>query len=257
MSAERTWDLDDLRAYVRSPEGQPVAASELSGVGRLMRRVVPRGLRHHLRALATDLRRPQARRRFAAAATADAPLRLHLACGFNHKDGWLNVDLVGARVDVAWNLAHGIPLPDESVDAIAHEHLLEHLTLDQGFAFTVECLRVLKRGAALRIGVPDAGLCLRSYAGQADPDWARSRPTPMLAVQALFYENGHRAMYDGETLAGLCRAAGFATAEPTAFGSGRLGPEADSPERRDGTLYVEAVKAPDAAPPHGDGPAPA
>lgn len=94
----------------------------------------------------------------------------------------------------------------------------------------------------LRVAVPDAGACLRSYAGVADPDWALSQPTPMLAVQALFYEHGHRAMYDEELLVGTLAAAGFAEAAARAFGNSRLSPCPDSEVRRDGTLYVEGVK---------------
>lgn len=102
---------------------------------------------------------------------------------------------------------------------------------------------MLAPGGVLRIGVPDAGLCLDSYAGNADPDWARSRPTGMLAVQSLFYEHGHRSMWDAETLTLACRAAGFAEARHTPAGESWIAPCPDSPERADGTLYVEARKS--------------
>jgi predicted SAM-dependent methyltransferase len=158
------------------------------------------------------------------------------------KEGWLNVDLFATRADVYWDLALGIPLPDSSVEAVFHEHMLEHLTLQSGFMFTRECHRVLKPGSVLRIGVPDAGALLDSYSGKGDPEWANSRPTGMLAVQALFYENGHLAMYDSETLILMCRAAGFAEATQRMSGEGLLQPSPDTPSRESGTLYVEARK---------------
>lgn len=102
---------------------------------------------------------------------------------------------------------------------------------------------MLEPGGVLRVAVPDAGALLASYAGTGDPGWARSRPTGMLAVNALFYEHAHRAMYDAETLTLMLRAAGFAHAEHSAFGEGALQPTPDGPARRDGTLYVEARKA--------------
>ena len=95
----------------------------------------------------------------------------------------------------------------------------------------------------LRIGVPDAGACIDSYSGKAGPEWAASRPTAMLAVQALFYENGHRAMYDGETLALMCRAAGFSEVERKEAGESWIDGCPDTPGRASGTLYVDARKA--------------
>jgi hypothetical protein len=92
------------------------------------------------------------------------------------------------------------------------------------------------------VAVPNAGDCLRSYAGIDDPDWARSQPTPMIAVQALFYEHGHRAMYDAQLLVAVLAAAGFEEVASHDFGDSRLSPCPDTELRRDGTLYVEGVK---------------
>jgi hypothetical protein len=90
--------------------------------------------------------------------------------------------------------------------------------------------------------VPDAGLCINSHAGTTAPDWAQSQVTGMLAVQALFYENGHCAMYDAETLTLMCRAAGFAEAHHSDWGEGWIQTSPDTPSRRGGTLYVDARK---------------
>jgi predicted SAM-dependent methyltransferase len=196
-----------------------------------------------LRAISTAVLKPKARRRLAK--LRESPeLRLHLGSGFLSKDGWIDVDLAGAPADLVWNLKHGIPFETGTVDAIFHEHLLEHLTLQQGFQLTRECHRALKPGGVLRVAVPNAGACLRSYAGIDDPAWAQSRPTPMLAVQALFYEHGHHAMYDEQLLAEVLAAAGFVEAAAHEFGDSRLDPPPDTEVRRDGTLYVEGVKPP-------------
>jgi len=208
--------------------------------GALIRRL-PRWLPGLVRSWGTRAMLPVARRKWAAAQD-QSPLKLHLGCGWLHKDGWVNVDLFMTRADIVWNLAGGIPLRDNSVDAILHEHLMEHLTLQQGYALAQECLRVLKPGGRLRIGVPDAGACVASYAGLADPDWANSQPTGLIAVQALFYEHGHRAMYDAQTLTLMCRAAGFSEARARESGDTDIQPAADTESRRDGTLYVECVK---------------
>ncbi|HEU4703024.1 MAG TPA: methyltransferase domain-containing protein [Conexibacter sp.] len=194
-----------------------------------------------LRHAGTGLSRPRSKRKWDQLPT-DGSVRLHLGCGWAHKPDWVNVDLFATSADVVWDLRHGIPLPDNTVAAIFHEHMLEHLSLRDGHLLAQECLRVLAPGGVLRIGVPDAGLCIDSYAGKADPDWAQSRPTGMLAVQALFYEHGHQSMWDGETLTRALLAAGFADARRTDFGESWIEPPPDSQDRRDGTLYAEARK---------------
>jgi predicted SAM-dependent methyltransferase len=227
--------MRDLMAHgFRSVEPPPIAG------GKLLRRL-PSSLPGRVRATGTILMRRRSRER-AARMQSQPQLRLHLGCGWVHKPGWVNVDLFLTKADLVWDLSHGIPFADDSVEAIFHEHLLEHLTLQQGFRLAEESLRVLRPGGILRIGVPDAGACVASYAGLADPDWANSQPTGMLAVQALFYEHGHRAMYDAQTLITLCRAAGFRDSSARSSGDSDLDRAPDTETRRDGTLYVESVK---------------
>jgi predicted SAM-dependent methyltransferase len=231
--------LDELARYLERGEQAP-PPPPISG-GRLLR-AAPAWAPGLVRSLGTKVMKPRSRRFFEQLRQQQS-IRLNLGCGWDHKDGWTNVDLFATSADVHWDLRLGIPLPDGTVEAIIHEHMLEHLSLSDGFAFTRACLTALRPGGVLRIGVPDAGLCVDSYAGRADPEWAQSRPTGMLAIQALFYENGHRAMYDAETLTLMCRAAGFAEARHTDWGESWIEPCPDSPDRRDGSLYVEARKA--------------
>lgn len=168
------------------------------------------------------------------------PVRLNLGSGFAPKPGWTNIDLVGAPGAIPWNLANGIPFPDRSVEAVFHEHFLEHLPMQAGLALTKECKRVLRPGGVLRFGVPDAEAVIRSYARQIDTAWAESKPTAMLAVCGLFYEHGHCAMYDSLTMEMLCRAAGFREVSRAYDGESRIQPCPDSPGRF-GSAWVEAI----------------
>ena len=104
----------------------------------------------------TEAKRPRERRR-AETAAQGRDLRLHLGSAWQPKEGWFNVDLVGHPVDLAWNFAHGLPFPDGSAEAIFHEHLLEHLTLEAAAKLIEESHRVLRPGGVMRIAVPDAG----------------------------------------------------------------------------------------------------
>jgi predicted SAM-dependent methyltransferase len=208
-----------------------------------LKNLVPVRYRGTGRMILTDLVRTRERRK-AQVIAAQPGLRLHLGCGGERKDGWVNIDLLGDPVDVAWNLANPLPFRSGSVAAVFHEHLLEHLPLQAGDAFLQECYRVLQPGGILRVGVPDAGKLIRAYAGDREylealhPD----RPTALLAVQELFYWHRHCAMFDTETLSLFFRASGFPDPQERDFGDSELGQPPDTERRRAETLYMEARK---------------
>lgn len=239
MGVSRDDGVAEFRSYVERAGAPHIPHRE--GLAAAVRRPVPVGLRPYLRRWATQAVAPWARAK--AARQADLRARLHLACGANYKLGWVNVDLLGTRVDIPLDLSRALPWPDGSVGAIFHEHYLEHLDLCQARALTIECHRVLRAGGVLRIGVPDAKACLHAYCGdESRAQWIAGRPAPLLAVSELFYEHGHRSVWDEETLALLCRSAGFSAVAPQEFGTGLLAPSGDSENRRGWTLYVEAVR---------------
>lgn len=216
---------------------------ELAPLAAAIRRVLQPRTALRLRVLATDAIRPLMSRR-ARRLGYRSPLRLHLGSGRFNKEGWVNVDLVGAPVEVAWNVTRRLPFADGCADAVFHEHLLEHLPLEQGTSLLRECYRVLRPGGILRIGVPDAGSYARSYAGEGDL-LARvrpGRPTPFLALQEVFYSDGHCVAYDEETHIYVCQAAGFIDVQPRSFGQTRLEPSPDGDHRRLESLYVECAK---------------
>src|SRR3989442_1209679 len=201
-------------------------------------------------------------RRRARLYASTQPIRLHLGCGPLYKRGWINIDLAqpsptalrawvvrkrsGGKeeLDLMWDLRRGLPFPNDSVEAIFSEHLLEHFDYAAGFALLVECHRVLQPGGVLRIGVPDLERYIHAYHGK-DPiidDCRPGRPTQAIAMSEIFFHHGHRATYDYETLALACREAGFSFVEHSAFAQGRLGAEVDSEMRSLETLYAEATK---------------
>jgi predicted SAM-dependent methyltransferase len=184
-------------------------------------------------------------RRRAAALARRRPLRLHLGSADSRLDRWVNVDLFrpGRRLDLYWDLRRGIPFADGCVDAIFAEHLLEHLTLDDGIGLLRECRRVLAPGGVVRIGVPDLERYVASYLKRDDLiDVVRpGRPTRAIALGEPFFLHGHRTMYDFETLRYALTQSGFGEVERSEFGGGRIDPSPDSPGRRAETLYVEAT----------------
>lgn len=84
----------------------------------------------------------------------NVPLKLNLGCGMRPKPGFFGVDLVEMDgVDVVADLNEGLPdLPDNSVDEIMTQHVLEHV---QNFMPLMrELHRVVRPGGTIRITVP-------------------------------------------------------------------------------------------------------
>lgn len=234
----------ELQEYIRFLDRSGRASPNDSAARRLLKAMLPVPLRGALKWTLTRVAEPYSQIRARRIAARAAPLLVHLGCGASPKPGWLNVDLLGADVDLWWDVTRRLPFADGQVDAVFHEHLLEHLSLEQGLALTRECRRVLKEEGTLRIVVPDCQGYLASYAedGAFLEEARPGRPTRLLAASEVFFRHGHRSAYDFETLALVCREAGFAVVERSPYGGGRIQPCPDSDHRQRESLYVEGVK---------------
>jgi predicted SAM-dependent methyltransferase len=231
-----TSDPQRVRQYLQNPPHEPLRP----GLGGRLSAVLPQKAIPQMRLLATRAIAPLQHRK--TRPPYPTPFRVQLGCGFSALPGWVNIDLLGPRADLYWDLRRGIPYPDNSVDVIFHEHVLEHLPYRIGLPLTIECLRVLKPGGVLRVVVPNPNMVIDDYLA-GDPRLVEHYPTPMMAVTDLFSGYGHVAMYDADTLIALILAAGFSEAEERQFGESAIDPVPDSEGRRDeGSLYVEAVK---------------
>ena len=208
----------------------------------LLRPFMSASVRLRAKQVATAAAVPLARRRAGERSTRGG-LRLHLGSGGNNLPGWVNVDLVGARADVTWDLRRPLPFSDDSADAVFLEHVLEHMTVAEGMAVLRHALAVMAPGGVLRVGVPDAGLYASSYVGGdgAIDELRPGRPTRMLALAEVFQEHGHVSAWDGETLALVIGSVGFTDVEVMPGGTSHLEPAPDSPARIPESVYVEAV----------------
>jgi SAM-dependent methyltransferase len=89
--------------------------------------------------------------------TGTGTLRVHLGCGRDIKEGWVNVDAVsGPGVDVVADLDHvgrePLPFADDSVDEILGSHLIEHVR--DPLAVLQELHRIAKPGGTAVFNVP-------------------------------------------------------------------------------------------------------
>jgi predicted SAM-dependent methyltransferase len=215
--------------------------SSIPGADQL-RRVMSPAARLKAKQVATNAQAQLTRRKAAALVEAAGSVQLHLGCGWNQLEGWINIDLVGGKTDLVWDLRKALPFEPSSVDAVFLEHVFEHMTYSETLTVLGHIRKVLKPGGALRVGVPDAGMYARWYANDAAglQEFRWGRVTAMLALREVFQEHAHVAAYDAETLVLVLEAGGFPGAKVTEAGTSELlDPAPDMPERWEETVYVE------------------
>jgi glycosyltransferase involved in cell wall biosynthesis len=92
-------------------------------------------------------------------------LRLHLACGHDYTEGYINVDFYApddAVCDVRFDVQK-LPYDDNSVDEIKAFHIIEHFHFFEIQEVLKEWCRVLKPGGRLWIETPDFLESCRSF----------------------------------------------------------------------------------------------
>ena len=181
------------------------------------------------------------------------PVKLHLGCGTNYKHGWINLDNNSdnniVELDLDWDLRWSLPLPDNSVDYIYHEHFLEHLTIEEGLKSLSDSRRVLKPGGIMRIAMPDLEVDMKEY---FNSKW-RENPglqkwglgfiqTRAERINICFRWWGHKHLYDSEELERRLREVGFSRIVFCKHGASQHGCLLQLETREESTLIAEAEK---------------
>jgi predicted SAM-dependent methyltransferase len=195
-------------------------------------------------------------RRHLATLQARTGLKVHLGCGNSLRQSWINVDCypptpVDGCETLVTDMRVGLPLADNSVDAIFSEHFLEHVPMDVVCERLLpECRRILAPGGAIRFGVPDAELWIEAYVayratGQRSK-FIDEQSTAMSSLDSVARGSSHCALWDYETLSARFAEAGFvnlrkARAEDTLYDSFREMDQKD-PWRVEQTVYIEGIK---------------
>lgn len=90
--------------------------------------------------------------------------KLQLGCGGNILDGWLNSDYYRiSRYLIHVDVTKTFPLDDNEFDYVFSEHMIEHISYEQGQHMLKECYRVLKKGGKIRISTPDLSFLINLY----------------------------------------------------------------------------------------------
>ena len=96
-------------------------------------------------------------------------MKLHLGCGQNYLEGYVNIDLptegqpiMQAKADVYADI-RTLTYPDSSIDEIRSHHLLEHFSRQEALKLLLQWRRWLKPDGILHVETPDFESAVRAF----------------------------------------------------------------------------------------------
>jgi predicted SAM-dependent methyltransferase len=149
--------------------------------------------------------------------------KLHIGCGDNVLDGWLNSNYYPDPSHIIHlDATESFPLGNNEFDYIFSEHMIEHIPYEDGLLMLNECFRILKPDGRIRISTPNLLFLVDLY----NPDksdlqleyikWATDRFIPNVGAHEDTYvinnfvrDWGHSFIYDEKALRLSLEKAGF------------------------------------------------
>lgn len=149
--------------------------------------------------------------------------KLQIGAGSNGLKGWLNTTLYPFDEGMVYmDGTTPFPIPDNTIDYVFSEHVIEHVEFEQGMFLLKECLRTLKSGGRIRIATPDLAKIIAIYTnpnGNAQQQYIKwimdtFRPqigeyNPAHVINQSFHGWRHFFIYDQPTLKQAFEDAGF------------------------------------------------
>jgi predicted SAM-dependent methyltransferase len=156
--------------------------------------------------------------------SANTQQKLHIGCGTNIIDGWLNTDYYPKPLTIFHlDATKPFPFADRQFKYICSEHMIEHIPFPYGIKMITECYRVLSLHGKLRISTPDLGFLIdlcrndKNEVQHAYIEWASNEKINYVpfADEAFVINNfvrdwGHTFIYNEKVLRYLFEQAGFA-----------------------------------------------
>jgi len=148
--------------------------------------------------------------------------RLQIGAGSSRRPGWLNTDIEPGDGLAYLDATKRFPFEDGSLHYIFSEHVIEHLTYDEGKFMMAEAYRVLAPGGKMRTSTPNLTRFIQLFDKNPSDEarayivgkmkWHEWPDEPNQAAIILNLQMsswGHKFMYDLETLAAALTRAGF------------------------------------------------
>ncbi len=150
--------------------------------------------------------------------------KLQIGSGDNDLIGWLNTDLYPRKGFAYLDASKPIPIDDATFDRVYSEHMIEHVSFQESYAFLKECFRILRPGSKIRIATPD----LEKYIGLFNTDnnplndkyieWISSNwlekggipfKNPSFIINLVMHAWGHLFIFDFDTFRTVLEEIGY------------------------------------------------
>jgi predicted SAM-dependent methyltransferase len=148
--------------------------------------------------------------------------KLQIGAGENNKPGWLNSDIEPLNGQIYLDATERFPIPDSSINYVYSEHVIEHISYEQGLSMLKESYRILAPGGKVRVATPNLNKFLSLFNEEKSPEmqtymvdkiaWHEWPSTPDPSCYILnqqLREWGHRFVYTPRLLRASLEAAGF------------------------------------------------
>lgn len=148
--------------------------------------------------------------------------KLHIGCGGNVLDGWLNSDYFPKNpMVIHLDATRQFPFASDTFDYIFSEHMIEHIKYFEGVHMLKECSRTLKPGGRIRISTPDLQFLISLYSEEKSDlqrdyiNWAcdtfvrNDVKNDTMVINNFVRDWGHLFIYDEKTLRKALETAGF------------------------------------------------
>lgn len=148
--------------------------------------------------------------------------KLQIGAQSNSVDGWLNVDIEPKSGEVVYMDAIKLfPFEANTFDFIFTEHMIEHISFNEGDFMLRECFRVMKKGGKIRIVTPNLKFLIELYQEsktETQEDYLRfsqkyfknqEPELDTLVINNFFRDWGHQFIHDEKSLRYLLEKAGF------------------------------------------------
>lgn len=139
--------------------------------------------------------------------------KLQIGSGDNLLEGWLNTD------HSTLNAVVRFPIDDNVFDYVYNEHMIEHLTWQEGLFMLKEAYRVLKPGGRIRVTTPGLEFLIDLFINRNEFNtnytaWgtiANGLPheDPAIVINNFVRAWGHQFIYSKELLVKTLEMAGF------------------------------------------------
>ena len=150
-------------------------------------------------------------------------LKLHIGCGDNILDGWLNSNLFPSSNKILHlDATKSFPFPNQSFDYIFSEHVIEHMPYSNGLIMLNEAYRILKNNGKIRITTPNLQFLIDLYKENKSDlqlkyiEWSAINSTTRIpyasdtfVINNFVRDWGHMFIYDEKTLRASLQSAGF------------------------------------------------